>query len=193
MKFKLNERSLFAVLLRSPWWVSLLIVLLFGLAARALLPAQYALVVLLGTFPFWVIAVIAAWRQWRAPRGAALEAALARAAAMNWRDFAVWVQASYAREGYTVTRVDGEAADFQLARQDQLRLLSCRRWKAASHGVEALRQLQAACDKLGARAVYLSLAPVSEAGERYAGETGMQLLHGPALAQLLARAATDPK
>lgn len=193
MKFKLNERSLFAVLLRAPWWVSLLIVLLFGLVARALLPPQHALVVLLGTFPFWVIAAIAAWRQWRAPRGAALEAALARAAAMNWRDFAAWVQASYARQGYTVTRVDGEAADFQLARQGQLSLLSCRRWKAASHGVEALRQLQAACDKQGARAVYLSLAPVSEAGARYAGETGMQLLHGPALAQLLVRAGTDPK
>ena len=191
MKFKLNERSLFAVLLRSPWWVSLLIVLLFGLVAYAFLPPQFARVVVLGTFPFWIITVMAAWRQWRAPRAAALDATLARAAAMNWRDFAAWVQASYARAGYTVTRLDGEAADFQLARQGQLSLLSCRRWKAASHGVEALRALQAACDKQGARGVYLSLAPASEAGERYAKETGMQLLHGPALAQLLV--GTDPK
>lgn len=193
MKLKLNERSLFAVLLRSPWWVSFLIVLLCGLVAGALLPRAYAQVVVLGTFPFWVIGVMAAWRQWRAPRPAQLDAALERAAAMNWRDFAAWVQETYARQGCTVTRVDGDAADFQLECQGQRSLLSCRRWKAASHGVEALRALQAACEQQGARGIYLSLAPVSEAGERYARETGLQLLHGPALAQLLLGVGSDPK
>lgn len=192
MKLKLNERSLFAVLLRSPWWVSFLIVLLCGLVAAALLPRAYAQVVVLGTFPFWVIGVMAAWRQWRAPRAAQLDAALERAAAMNWRDFAAWVQETYARKGCMVTRVDGEAADFLLECQGRRSLLSCRRWKAASHGVEALRALQAACEQQGVRGIYLSLAPVSQAGERYAGETGLQLLHGPALAQWLLGVGADP-
>lgn len=187
MKFKMNERSLFAVLLRSPWWISLLIVLVISLVARALLPPDYAVVVMLGTAPFMVIAAMAAWRQWRAPGGARLEAALQRAAAMNWRDFAAWVQECYVRQGYSVTRIEGEAADFRLERQGQTSLLSCRRWKAASHGVEALRALQAACEQAGARGVYLSLAPVSEAAERYARETGLQLVHGQALALLLAK------
>lgn len=185
MKFKLNERSLFAVLLRSPWWISLLIALLISLVARALLPPDYAVVVMLGTVPFVVIAALAGWRQWRAPGGAGLDAALERAAAMNWRDFAAWVQESYARQGYSVTRLEGGAADFRLVRQGQTRLLSCRRWKAASHGVEALRALQAACEQEGAQGVYLSLAPVSEAAARQAQAAGLQLLHGQALAQEL--------
>lgn len=184
-KFQMNERSLFAVLLRSPWWVSALIVLVFGVVARALLPAEYALMVVLGTFPFLVIAAMAAWRQWRAPSAARLDAALERAAGLGWRDFAAWVEQAYARQGYTVTPLDGVAADFRLERQGQLSLLSCRRWKAASHGVEALRALQAACAPQGAHGIYLSLGPVSEAAVRHAQQHGLQLLHGRALAQLL--------
>jgi restriction system protein len=184
-KFKMNERSLFAVLLRSPWWVSLLIVLVFGLVARALLPPDYARVVVLGTFPFMVIAAMAAWRQWRNPSAARLDAALERAAGLGWREFAAWLEQVHVRQGYVVRRLDGEAADFRLERQGQLSLLSCRRWKAASHGVEALRALQAACEQQGASGIYLSLGPVSEAAARHAREHGLQLLHGHALARLL--------
>lgn len=185
MKFRINERSLFAVLLRSPWWISLLIPVLMSMAAFALLSREYAVVVMLGTFPFLVVAAIAAWRQWRSPGAARLADALERAAAMNRGDFAAWLQQCYADQGYTVTRVDGEAADFRLERQGQVSLLSCRRWKAASHGVEALRALQAACEQQGASGIYLSLGPVSEAAARHAREHGLQLLHGHALARLL--------
>lgn len=187
-KFKMNERSLFAVLLRSPWWISLLISVLMSVVAFALLPREYAVVVMLGTFPFVVVAAVAAWRQLHAPSAARLDEALARAAALNWRDFAAWVAQAYEREGYRVTRLqEGEAAEFRIERQGQSSLLSCRRWKAATHGVEALRLLQAACEQQGARGVYLSLAPVSDAAERYAKEQGLQLVHGTALAVLLAR------
>lgn len=184
-KFKMNERSLFAVLLRSPWWISLLIPVLMSLAAFALLSREYAVVVMLGTFPFVVVAAVAAWRQWRAPSAARLDEALVRAAAMNWRDFSAGVAQAYAQQGYSVTRLEGESADFRIERQGQASLVSCRRWKAASQGVEALRLLQSACETQGARGVYLSLGPVSEAGERYAKEQGLQLVDGRALALLL--------
>ena len=61
MKFKMAKNSLFAILLRSPWWISLLISVLISLGAFALLPREYAVVVMLGTFPFVVVAAIAAW------------------------------------------------------------------------------------------------------------------------------------
>ncbi|MFN4351807.1 MAG: restriction endonuclease [Hylemonella sp.] len=184
-KFKMNERSLFAVLLRSPWWISLLISVLMSVVAFALLPREYAVVVMLGTFPFVVVAAVAAWRQWRAPSATRLDEALVRVAAMNWRDFSTWVAQAYAQQGYNVTRLEGESADFRIERQGQASLVSCRRWKAASQGVEALRLLQSACDQQGARGVHLSLGPVSEAGERYAKEQGLQLVDGRALALLL--------
>ena len=64
MKFKMSPNSLFAVLLRSPWWVSFALMGLFSLAAVALLPRDYALAGVLGTFPFFAVGCIAAWRQW---------------------------------------------------------------------------------------------------------------------------------
>jgi restriction system protein len=187
--FKMNERSLFAVLLRSPWWISLLISVLISLGAFALLSREYAVVVMLGTFPFVVVAAIAAWRQWRAPSTARLDAALERAAAMNWRDFGAWLEQIYVARGYTVERLgDGEAADLRITRAGQRSLLSCRRWKAANHGVENLRSLQAACEREGARGAYLSLGPVSEAAEAYAKQQGLELVDGRVLGLLLTQA-----
>ena len=40
MKFRMAPNSVFAVLLRSPWWVSLAIAAALALAAAALLPAD---------------------------------------------------------------------------------------------------------------------------------------------------------
>jgi restriction system protein len=184
--FKMNERSLFAVLLRSPWWISLLISVLMSLVAFALLPQDYAVVVMLGTFPFVVVAAVAAWRQWQAPGAAQVEAALARAGAMHWRDFSDVLVQVYTAAGYAVTRLESEGADLRIERAGQRSLLSCRRWKAVNHGVETLKALQAACEREGACGVYLCLAPVSEAAEAYARQQGLQLVQGQALGLLLA-------
>lgn len=186
MKLKMSDKSLFAILLRSPWWVSLLIVLLFALAARALLPAEYAVIGVLGAFPFLVIAAMAAWRQWRAPDPALLAAALDRAAAMPWGEFSALIEQALGRQGYSVSRLGGEGADFRLERQGQATVLSCRRWKAASHGIDALRQLEAARQAQDAQqAIYISLGPVSEPARRHAQAAGIRLIHGQELALLM--------
>lgn len=186
MKFKMSDKSLFAILLRSPWWVSLLIVLVFALAARALLPPDYVAVGVLGTFPFIVIAAMAAWRQFRAPRPALIANALDRVAAMSWREFSSMLEQSLGRQGYSVTRLDGTAADFRLERGGQTSLLSCRRWKAANHGLDALRALQASCQSQGAdQAIYASLQPVSGTARQFAQESGIRLMQGQDLAPWL--------
>jgi len=187
MKLKMAEKSLFAILLRSPWWISLIVAGLFALASKALLPAEYVAVGVLGGFPFLVIAVIAAWRQRRAPHPALLAAALERAKAMSWREFSAMVEQALGRQGYSVTRLDGTAADFRLERQGQMSLVSCRRWKAASHGIEALRELDAARQAQGAQhAIYISLGPLTEQARRHAQDAGIRLIHGNDLALLMA-------
>ncbi|MBN8509743.1 MAG: restriction endonuclease, partial [Burkholderiales bacterium] len=68
MKLRMAENSLFAILLRSPWWVSLAIAAALALLARLLLPERFVAVGAFGAgFPFVVIAAIAAWRRLRAP------------------------------------------------------------------------------------------------------------------------------
>ena len=63
MKLKMSENSLFAILLRSPWWISLLIVAVITLLSFALLPEAYVGFGVMGAFPFLVIAVLAARKQ----------------------------------------------------------------------------------------------------------------------------------
>ena len=60
MKWKMSDKSLFALLLRSPWWISIAVFAGFALLARALLPPAYVWAGLFGGLPFLVIGVIAA-------------------------------------------------------------------------------------------------------------------------------------
>ena len=63
MKWKMSDRALFAVLLRSPWWLSFVLVAVISLASSALLPDDYKLVGALCSLPFAVVGTLAAWRQ----------------------------------------------------------------------------------------------------------------------------------
>src|SRR5436189_365527 len=98
---KMHENSLFAVLLRSPWWVSLLAALGTGMTSRFALahfgmPELYALFVAL---PFLVIAGVAGWRQLRAPSDEKIAAGLEKLRAQSWEAFAAALEAAYRREG----------------------------------------------------------------------------------------------
>lgn len=83
MKFKMAEKSLFAILLRAPWWVSFVVMLAVALAAGALLPDAYKTAGMLGAFPFLVIGVVAAWRQRNALSPARIDELTAQARAMG--------------------------------------------------------------------------------------------------------------
>lgn len=186
MKLKFAKNSLFAILLRSPWWISMLIVVGIALASGALLPADYVVVGAMGGFPFLVIGIMAAWRQRHMPSPARATEALVKAGAMSWRDFSGVIERAFVGQGYTVTRLNSMAADFSLLKGGRVTLVSCKRWKAANPGVDALRDLVAAKHAQEAdQCTYVSLAPVTDNARRFATEQGVQLMSQGELAQLL--------
>ena len=188
VKFKMSPNSLFAVLLRSPWWISFALVGAFSLAAVALLPRDYALAGVLGTFPFFAVGCIAAWRQWRAPSAARTSAMQASLQAMPWRELADALEAAWVAQGYQVERLaPGGAADFVLSRGGQTQLASARRWKAAHHGVEPLRELHTVMQKREVSAGLYLLGPgeLSDNARLFARDHGLTIVQGDALAQLL--------
>ena len=99
VKLRMSDKSLFAWLLRSPWWISIVLALVIALIARALLPEPYSAVGALGGFPFFVIGIIAAWRQRHAPDPARMNLVLERLAAMSWREFSAGLEQSYVAQG----------------------------------------------------------------------------------------------
>ena len=188
MKFKMSPNSLFAVLLRSPWWISFALVGVLSLAAVALLPRDYAWAGALGTFPLFVVGCMAAWRQWRAPSAARVAAMHAQLQTWPWRAFADALEAAWRADGHGVERLAaGGAADFVLTKGGQTLLASARRWKAANHGVEPLRELHAAMQARGAQGGLYLLAQgsPSDNARLFARDHGITVVQGDALAGLL--------
>jgi len=106
MKWKMSDRSMFAVLLRSPWWVSFIVVAAISLASSALLPTEYKLMGALCSFPFAVIGVMAAWRQRSHLSSAQADALQSDLAKMHWREFSPLLSQAFVRQGLHRDGVD---------------------------------------------------------------------------------------
>ncbi len=145
------ENSLFAILLRSRWWISFAIAAALAMAAMALLPAAYRVAGAISGLPFVVIGVIAAIRQWRAPSAAQVAQTHAAISVMAWPAFARALEDAFVRDGYGVKPGGAAPVDFVLERKGRATVVSARRWKSARIGVEQLRSLQSARDAAGAQ------------------------------------------
>ena len=109
---------------------------------------------------------------------------------MPWRSFADTLATAWERAGYSVERLTGHnanGADMRLSQGGKTTLVSAKRWKAATHGVEPLRELHTAMTAADASAgVYVAaLGQVSENAQAFAREHGIVVLQGDAVAQLL--------
>ena len=176
MAFKLPRNSLFAILLRSPWWISFAIAGALSLAATALLPEAYRVVGALSSLPFVIIGVMALRRQWSLPGEREIERTARLLSAMNWQQFAPLAQAALSKDGQVVREHRGPAADFILHDAQGCRLVMAKRWKSARLGVEALRELTEAFDAAGASAgVFIFLGEVTEPASRFATSNRIEI------------------
>ena len=193
------ENSLFAILMRSPWWISLVIAAVLGGLGAALLPEPYKVGGALSGAPFIVIAALAARRQWHLPSAARVTQTQAAVSAMGWPQFAQLLQQAFERDGYSVQRGKAAPVDFELARAGRRTLVSARRWKSARTGLDALRLLQTARETDDAsEALHVGLGELSDNARAFATQHGMKIWQTAELAQslrglALALAPTRPK
>lgn len=185
MKFRMHENSLFAVLLRSPFWMSLAAAVGVFALMRFFLPTPYAA---FGALPFVVIACVAGWRQLRAPSARRVAARLEAIRAMSHEEFAAALEAGFRRQGYEVSRVRGPGADLELSRAGRLSLVACKRWKATRTGIEPLREIHAAAKRRDAQeSIYVATGEVTDKARGFAAEKNIRLLADAELAKLLQR------
>lgn len=182
MKLEMHKNSLFAILLRSPWWVSLAVAGALFAGLRLMIPPLYASFFAL---PFLVVGAYAAWKQLRAPSAQSIARKVEAARAMDAKTFAAALEAGFRREGFEVTRLEGEDVDFELDRSGSRILVACRRWKAARTGVEPLRQLKAAARARKADCIYVVAGEMSPAAATFAAENGIRIFSGTELARRL--------
>lgn len=189
MQLRMHENSLFAVLLRSSWWISVAVAVGLFLAARLFLPDVYAFFVAL---PFLAIGAIAGWKQLRAPSAGRIADTMESVRAMGWSDFSRALEDAYRRDGYAVNRLSGAEADFELTRGGRVALVSCKRWKVARTGIEPLRELYAAKRAREAHeCIYVVAGEITDNARKFAAENNIRLAGGPELARLLGRGVWD--
>jgi restriction system protein len=180
------DNSLFAILLRSSWWISFAIAAGVLLVARMLLPEKYFVAGAMIALPFFGIGLYTGWRQLRAPSASRVAADLEAIEAMSWRTFSGALEEALRRDGYVTRALKEGAADFELTRAGRTSLLCGKRWKAASTGVEWLRELDTLkIAREADEAVYVAIGGITDNARRYAAEQGMRLIEGAALAQLM--------
>ena len=178
--------SLFAILLRSPWWISAAIAAGLSLLAAALLPAGQRWLGAAAAFPLVVVAVMAARRQWQLPSAAKMAQMQHAVTAMGWPEFSAALEAAFVKAGHTVSRGAGEGVDFELARAGSRVFVSARRWKSASTGLEALRALHKAREAADvADALLIGLGQVTPNAQAFAKQHRIAIWQSAELAQAL--------
>ena len=186
MKFQMAPNSLFAILLRQPWWVSLLIAAVLALVAAALLPEGLKVVGALSGLPIFVLSMVALKRQWKLPGAAEVEAVTQAVRQMPWEAFRVLLELAFARDGYVVSPGQG-AIDLVLAKPGRRVLVSARRWKAARQGEETLQAVCEAADRSeeGGMVMLVTLGELTPGARQLAKVREVAIVGDAELARLL--------
>jgi restriction system protein len=182
----MSEKSLFAMLLRSPWWISFAVAIVVGLVGFVLLPERFKTAGALSGIPFAVIGIIAAWKQRNTLSTKQVDEVIQKLIAMSAREFTDALTIAYERDGYKVTGFTQPGADLVLKKNGYTTLVNCKRWKAATHGAEPIRELHAAMEKIDTgRGVYVALNTASDSATQFAGKNGIRVLSAGELAILV--------
>jgi restriction system protein len=186
LKFEMAPNSLFAILLRSSWWISVLVAAAIVALSAGALPKQYFIFGAVGALPFLVIGATALWRQLQRPSPARVAQTVAAVSAMSWKDFSSKLEAAFRRDGYDVARVEAPGADFEMSKAGRRTLVNAKRWKASRTGVEPLRELLSARDRREAdEIVFIAAGQLSEQAARLIAEKRIRLMQAEDLARLL--------
>ena len=179
------KQTLFHILSRQPWWVTLIV-------AFALFWITYAIFPPVAPFipaPFVVLAIYIAYTQWRSsgapgdPRER-----LAALREMSWETFSAAVTAAYRKQGYDVAPSEGRGYDFKLVKNGRVTLLQCRQWKVNQVGVAPIRQLAEAVERSEAsRGICLAAGDFSAPARKTAASEPVTLVSGAELAKLVGR------
>ena len=183
MAFKMAESSLFAILLRSSWWYSVLIGLAFIALSSIVFGGQYLLLGVFGSLPFFGIAGYAGYKQSQQPSQKRVLEVAQLARKMPAAQIADKIATRYVEERYKSNAFKGNAADLELTRGNRKILLCSKRYKVANTGIDPLKQLVAAGETAEATGyLYVALGEISAAAHDYAKQNNIELIQATRLA-----------
>ncbi len=183
MAIRMAENSLFAILLRSAWWYSAAVGLIVVALATAIARGQFLVLGISLSLPFFGIAVYSAFKQLQRPNAKQVSEVAAQARQMSASQVAEKIAVNYTKERFESEAFKGNAADLELTRGYRKLLLSSKRFKAANTGIEPLKQLVAAGERVEATGyLYVTLGEVSANARKFAKANDIELVQANELA-----------
>lgn len=183
MAIKMAKGSLFAVLLRSPWWYSASIGLFCIGVGFAIAGGKYAILGISGALPFFGIAGYSGYKQSKLPSQKRVLEVAQQAQEMRSSQIAEKISNCYVENGYESNAFKGNAAEFELTRGHRKILLCSKRFKVGNTGIEPLKQLVAAGENAEATSyLYVALGEISVAARKYANQNDVELIQVDELA-----------
>ena len=184
MAIKMVEGSLFAVLLRSPWWYSALIALALVFISLVVGSSQIAVFFIALALPFLGIAGFAFFKQSQRPSQKRVVEVASEARNMSAGEIAAKISESYTELRFLSEPFKGKEADLELVRGNRTLLLNSKRFKASTTGIEQLKKLVAAGEKAEATGyLYVTLGEISANARSYAKENNIELIQADRLAE----------
>ena len=186
MAFRIPQNSLFATLLRSPWWYSALVGLFIIAISFVIAGGQYVIIGIFTSLPFFAIAGAAGRRQLKQPSRQQILQAAEQAQSMSPAQIAERIASPYVEERFDAEPFAGADADLLLTRGNRIILVCTKRFKASNTGIGPLKRLVAAGESVEASAfMYVSLGDVSDAAATYARDNDIELIQAKRLAAFL--------
>jgi restriction system protein len=183
------KESLFQILLRQPWWVTLVVAFLVFAITRLIYPpvAPFA------AFPFVVLCGIIAFRQFRGAAPLDAHERLEKLRAMDWDEFSARITHAYRKRGYAVHAASARDYDFRLTKDSRVTLLQCRRWKVNQVGVGPLRELLKAVEREDAsHGICIAAGDFSAPARALIATEPVTLIAGAELVALVGSLKTKP-
>src|ERR1043166_1037346 len=176
-----TRNSLFGMLTRAPWWVSVRCAALGYGGVRLFFPQ----VALFAPLPFLATGAYSAYRQARGdnPKVSAQHVLALRA--MAWEDFLRAATAAFRKQGYEVS-AKASGADLVLRKQGRTIVVNCRRWKVERTGVTSIAALYGLAQKHEADGcMYLAGGTFTEQARAFAAGKPVTLMDGAEVAGLV--------
>ncbi len=176
------KESLFNILSRQPWWVTLLVAFVLFWVAYAVFPPVAPFI----SLPFVALGCYIAFVQFRQGTPGNAGERLEALRGMSWESFSGAVTAAYRKQGYTVSPATDQGYDFRLVKDSRTTLLQCRRWKVNQVGEGPVRELARAVEREeAARGICLAAGEFSAPARRFAAGEPLTLVSGIELAKLV--------
>jgi restriction system protein len=181
-----KNESLFQILLRQPWWVTLIVAFVAFAIAHAIYPQIAPFIAV----PFLILCAVIAFQQWRGAAPVDMHERLSALRAMDWEAFSALVTDAYRRDGYVVQPASGAGYDFRLTRSGRVALLQCRRWKVNQVGVGPVRELVRAVEREEAsHGICIAAGDFSAPARALMANEPITLIDGSDLVKLVARSS----